>query len=403
MKPESATLHAVSGLLLMSALCVGGRFYVDGKPDATQVLPAKSAKAFEAAVEPKRSALPKPVVKPGDSSPLVSQLRAIQALATKIDRTKALLELTAGFKSEEDWRRAFAALGELAMRRGFGGWDVILSAWAESDPHAAMSYAIESKVGTNHVLDTWLSGDPDGALAFLESGEGKQEIEIWRNLIASTVSRLGGDLPRMERALRAIPEKERRMVAPYLRPVFTVPYETVKPWVAALDAWAKDTVVGMLLRSVPGVQAKLAVAADFPEQAGPEKYSSIYGAWMKENEAEAMAAFEAMEPGPMHKAALRAALMHFYSSARVGDALGLYKKWPAEVGQPFLSDLLLCERVEDAEVILEAIPLHQSESLRLNRYRAALSMWFEKEPEAVRKWLKENEVPEIIRKEWEGK
>ncbi|QJE98864.1 hypothetical protein [Luteolibacter luteus] len=404
MKPESATLYAVSGLLLLSALCVGGRIYVDEKGGAAALPPAKPAKALgDPAPEVARGALPKPMARPGDSSPLVSQLRAILALGTTIDRTKALLALTAGFKDPEDWRRALTALDELGVRRGFSGWDVIMYAWAESDPLTAMTYSIENKVGTDYVMEIWLSVDPDGALAYLESPEGKQEIQIWRNLVGSTMNRLGGDLPRLERLLKAIPENERRMVAPYLKTKFTAPYETLKPWVGSLDPWLKEAVVRMLMQGLPDMQQKLVVAADFPEQVGAQGQSMIYAAWMKENEAEAMAAFDAMEEGPSHKAALGAAMMHYYRSARLAEALELYKKWPEEVGQPFLSDLLLCERVEDAEVILASIPLHQSESLRLNRYRVALEMWFSKEPDAVRKWLAENEVPEIVRKEWDGK
>lgn len=403
MKPESATLYGVSGLLLLSALCVGGRHYVDSRPEPARAPTAKAVAMLPTDSGQGMNALLKPMTKPGDSSPLVGQMRAIHAMVTQVDRTKALLALMADFK-REDWKRAFAAIDELGIQRNFIGRDTILSGWTEVDPDAAMDWAIENKEAVANVLRTWLSNDPDGALGFLESEKGKRSIEMWRNLIASAVSGLGNDLPRLARAIRSIPEKERIMVGPYLKPDFKlVSHGTLKPWVEAWDPESKGWVVEILLRNLPGSEAKLALARDFPEYAGPEKYGPIYGAWMKENEAEALAAFAEMEPGPLHKAALFAAVGHMYSSGRLAEAFELYEKWPAEVGQPFLSELLLCERAENAELILGKIPLHDAESLRLNRYRVALEMWFQKEPDAARKWLKENELPEIVRKEWEGK
>lgn len=403
MRPESATLYAVSGLLLISVLCVGGRLYVNTQPAPGHASPGKPPKTFEPAADLVKSSLPKPVVRAGDSSPLVSQMRAIVALATSIDRTKALLELTAGFRREEDWKTALAVLEELSARRNPSLLDLILTAWTEADPQAAMNHAIESKSGMERVLAAWIASDPDGVLSYLASAEAKEKPEIWRTLVTTAGNLFGGDLPRLERLLKSIPEDERVRVLTYLKPKITAPLESIKPWVASLDPWMKDTVVRMLMQSQSDMKGRLAIAADFPEQIGPREQSLIYASWMKENEAEAMTAFEAMEPGPQHQAALGAAIMHYYQSARVKDALGLYQKWPEQVGQSFLSDLLLCERPEDAEVILAAIPLHQSESLRLNRYRVALEMWSQKDPEAARKWLEENEVPEIVRKEWEGK
>jgi hypothetical protein len=45
----------------------------------------------------------------------------------------------------------------------------------------------------------------------------------------------------------------------------------------------------------------------------------------------------------------------------------------------------------------------ENDSLRLPLYRCALELWFKEDPQAARKWLAENEVPEQVHREFEGK
>ena len=402
MKPETATVLTVTLLLAGSALCLGVRHAIDTPSESAWTPEDRIGGRARSVVEAgKTSGMEPPAAGPSGPEAMTKQLRSLLLTANDADRTRALLELVSRFETG-DWPLALEALAKIDIVLGSPGYDLILFAWTEADPEAAMAWATQKQIGY-YAIRAWIGKDPDAALAFLTSPASGDPSSQWSRM-ARAIEVLGDDLPRIAKLISATQGSQRLMLVQQARPNFgKISPETAKAWVDSLDPSLKDHGLNLLLTNLQGVEAKLALARDFPDEIGPEKYGSIYDAWMKSDEAAALASFESLEPGRLHRAALLGVAHGLCRNGKFPEAIALTKRWPEETTDLLLSDLMIGRGTKNAALVLGEIPRLKSESLRLDRYRHALEPWLKEDPEAAKKWLRENEVPEQIRKEFEGR
>ena len=333
---------------------------------------------------------------------MAERLHAILVAGRQADRTRALLELVKGFRSE-DWPRALEELDRLGLRRGTSAWDLIIAAWVECDPQAAMAWTIRDKGGmATTAFTAWMEGDIESALGYLESPQNREPIEVWRNLMRTASEQGVNELERLGRLLAAIPEEEMRMMQldPKLEKIAP---EEVRAWISTLDPKTRKQAIQLLKWSLKDLEAKLALAHDFPDEVGPEYYGAIHGKWMETDETAALASFETLEPGPVHQAALAGISMTLGRCGRFEEAFALTRRFPQEATHLLLTDLMNECDLDHPELVLQEIPRLEYEWSRLQRYRATLQLWLGRDPEAARRWMRENEIPVQVRRELEGK
>ncbi|WP_035607304.1 hypothetical protein [Haloferula sp. BvORR071] len=401
MKPETATALTVSLLLVGSALCVGARYTIDRQDTGISSPKDQAATLPKAPEDSRNTKAGRSATKPSDPQVLEQRLRAIFATSNEADGARAVLDLVAAFKGD-DWALALDTMKKIGASSGSAWYLLIISAWTESDPQAAMAWATANKM-ESYVLPAWLHKDPDAAIAFLKS---KDDLGSTPRVLgfARAMEALAGDLPRIREILMAVPERSGRMLVEQAHPRFSkIPADTFYAWADSFEGVRREQVMHLVLTNLEGADAKLAFARRFPDDIGPRNYGPIYQDWFKADEAAALKAFEDMEPGPMHEAALYAIANGLYMKGRLAEALALTRRWPEKISNGFLSDLLLGGDAKDSPLILAEIPRLQDGPLKVNRYQCALALWFQADPAAARKWLAENEVPEQVRKEFEGK
>lgn len=403
MKPQTATFTAVSLLLAASAVCVSVRHAADarnagasGNPDDLQTtIAAVEGPAGETSRD-------RPGGGKADAGTLAKQLRSVLATANRADRYRALLKRAERFEAA-DWPLALEALSSMGMVVGGGEHALLLSAWTDSDPAAAMAWAESQEAGSLVVMSAWIGKDPDAALAYLQSPDRNHDVR-WCLLTARAMGAFGEDLPRLTKLLTALPEKSRTMILQQGGPRLDgINPETRRAWIDSLEPSLRKPLLMTMLRNLPGVEAKLALAQAHPDDLGPETYGSIYSAWAKEDREDAVAALEEIEPGPMLRSAVCGTIFGLFESSHLAEAIELMKRYPDEMTDGFLGDMTIYSSDDKAELLLEVVPLIKNASLQVIRYREILSNWATKEPAAVRRWLGEHEVPHQVRKEFEGR
>lgn len=333
---------------------------------------------------------------------MAERLHAILVTGRPADRTRALLDLIQDFRSE-DWSQALEALDRFGLRRGTLAWDLIIAAWVESDPHTAMAWTIRDNGGmARTALTAWMEDDIESALVYLESPQSREPIEVWRFLMRTASEQGVNELPRLGRLLAAIPEEQMRMMqlSPRLE---NIPPERLKAWVTDLEPGVRKHAIQLLKWSLKTLEAKLALGRDFPDEVGAEYYGAIHGKWMETDEAAALASFETLELGPVHQAALAGISMELGRKGRFEEAFALTRRFPQEATHLLLTDLMNECDLDDPELVLQEIPRLEYEWSRLERYRATLQLWLDRDPEAARRWMSENEVPVQVRRDLEGK
>ncbi|MEM9080434.1 MAG: hypothetical protein AAGC74_07085 [Verrucomicrobiota bacterium] len=130
-----------------------------------------------------------------------------------IARTNALIALIDTLSPDdfENTVHAFRQLGITDERRA--EYALLLSAWAKTDPLAALTYAKENTGGTfarNTILATWASSNPDAALAWARDNFDGEEGEANPWLVGVIRGLAPNDLARATQLLESLPRSDAR-------------------------------------------------------------------------------------------------------------------------------------------------------------------------------------------------
>ena len=152
----------------------------------------------------------------------LARLEGIVRGENPLDRNRALLAFIDQL-APEDFQEAvehFRSLGITENR--FGEYSLLLSAWAKTDPLAALGYAREKTRGnfaTNTILTSWASIDPQSAIRWAEANHTGDEANPF---MAGVIRGIAGTDPELATSLlTSMPRSTERgealdAVLPYL-------------------------------------------------------------------------------------------------------------------------------------------------------------------------------------------
>ncbi|WP_035615770.1 hypothetical protein [Haloferula sp. BvORR071] len=431
MKARTTTIATVSLLLGMSALSIGTRRYMDAKTAGKDSNPPAQAKSpqLQSAVLP--TPLPeKTNTLPLEGDGLFKQLRALAAIGNEADRTLAVLELVSRFKPE-DWKRALSREAlQIVSKPGApeagGIQDLIVAAWTEVDPEAAMAWAHAAGFRGFMVTAAWIGKDPDATLDYFKKTFKNDNNGNVTHMVGKAIEALGDDLPRIARAIREIPEEWQDIATLHAQPKFkNLTMAEMRSFVDSLEPPLKTQGFHLLLGGLPGYEARLTLLHEFPELVQPWSYHPVYKEWVKSDLAGALQSVSHMEPGKPREAALDGVLaglareddlsMLFSTLRRFTDEIpekraagliaGAVPNENNRSGSLFIPDEL--EKPEtprpatrNAVIALAEVPRIQSEELQVRLYRHLISGWLVEDQAAAREWLGRNELPGELRKEF---
>jgi hypothetical protein len=398
MKTHLISAGTVISLLAASALCVGTRYTADQRRNETSAAsrakgPTKNAVDSGLAPAPREEAFRRQA----GPQTLASRLRSALATTNSSDRTRTLLAMTEGFTAE-DWPAVMAALVEIGMTAGGSDHQLLLAAWAEKNVDAAIAWAGNDVPATMVVMRAWLGRDPDAALSYLLSPEGKRTSE-WNLLMARVVEDLARDTSRLARTIGGLSERERRIALQQARPVFPAENaEAVGKWLEAFDPALRGELLALRMKGL-SFEGKTALAHAFPNDLGPRHFGALYQEWVAVDKEAASTALRAMGPGNIQKAAYNGVVIGLFQKQRMAEAVEAFRAYPEYASEQMLGELLLYFNVKDAELLMSLVPEIKNPDLKLARYRELLHEWLQADAPAARKWMEENEVPEQVRRE----
>lgn len=407
MKPARTTLLTISLLLAASTLCLGLRWQADARQRTAAR--AKEATAHPTAKPAPSAASPTPVPRapaplppPLDRESLLRQLRPLLASGSEFDRTREVLRLTSRF-TPADWPLAMEALAALDVMPDGPLEYLFLSAWVESSPEAAMAWASARPDGAGEslVIQLWTGKDSAEALAYLKSAAarlGKRAPQ----LVARAMQALpANDLSRIGEVLMSMPEDQLDRVSRLdLKDISST---QAKDWLESLEPSLQPRAFRLLIGSLPKAVDKLALAEQFPGMINTYLYYVLYQDWMKEDETAALAHYETLEPGPARQYALGGIARSLAPKGEIDLALSLIRGGPDDLSRSLFEDVIIAAYPTQPVKVLAVIPELENNDARVGYYRMVLSNWMKQDPQKARQWMEENELPELVRRELEGK
>lgn len=330
--------------------------------------------------------------KTGAPATAVERMQAALRSTDPLERSRAWLafldQIAPGeFESVTD---AFRAAGVDPSR--MGEYAMLLTAWAKTDPVAALEYAkanTGSPFARQTILATWATTDPDSALRWAEQnheGEGANPwmVGIIRGLAATDPDRatsLMGAMPRSQErgeALDAI-----------LPTILERGNQATRDWIAGIgDETLRDGAImraaERLAQSDPaGTAAWLAAN---PGEAANRRLDDVVSLWMQKDKDAAVGYYQNLPRGEARTNALRGLV----TSMAVNDpraAADFLERNSADTNDRVYQQFVWHSFGEAPDLAANYINRITDPDERSGTYRRMLDAWLRRDEAAARQWI----------------
>ncbi len=332
----------------------------------------------------------------------LARLEAIVRGENPLERNRALLAFLhqLGPGDFEEAVAHFRSLGITDSRNG--EYSLLLTAWAQADPLAALSYAKEHTSGgfaQDTILTSWASNDPEAAIRWAQTnhdGDGPNPYlpGIIRGLIQSDPTRateLLASMPRSEERGRGLD-----FILPHLLEQGS---DATRAWIAlltddALKNGAMMRVTDKLASLDPAGTASWLLAN--PGEASQRRMDDVYGMWAEKDQQAALSAFTSLPAGDLRSNALRGVV----GSVAAEDpqaAISLMNRYPNDVTDGVVQNFVWRTFGSDPATAATEIARMGNDGERDQMYRRTLNAWFDRDPVSAQAWIQINEIPDSVR------
>ena len=325
-----------------------------------------------------------------------------------LDRGRAMLSWIDSLAPEE-FEAAVDRFRNLGLTEArMGEYAMLLTAWAELDPTAALAYTTENTQGgmaTGTVLTAWASRDPESAIAWAKANhEGDDAnpymIGIIRGLAETNPTRateLLQDLPFSRERGKAL-----NAMMPHLMEMGA---EAAKGWIAGLtDDKLRDGAIARFAETM---------AKDDPEgtatwltanlgDASTRSVDEVYAEWAKKDMPTAKTSFEKLPAGDARSRALRG-LVTIEARENPQAAANLMNSYPADVDDRMVQHFIWNSFEKAPEVAVNQISKMKNGGRQNRMYERALDAWLDRDKQAAQKWMNSANLPESVMKSLAGK
>lgn len=332
----------------------------------------------------------------------LSHLEGIVRGENPLDRNRALLAFIDQL-APEDFQEAiehFRSLGITENR--FGEYSMLLSAWAKTDPLAALAYAKEKTRGgfaTSTILTTWASIDPQSAIRWAESNHTGDEANPY---MAGIIRGIAGTDPELATSLLTrMPRSTERgealdAVLPYL---LAKGNDAARAWIEnisdeALRSGAMQRVADRFAASDPAGTAAWLLAN--PSEATQRRMDDVYNIWARQDERAAMASLDSLPSGENRSNALRG-ILNSMAENDPAKAVSIMDRYPSDINDRVVGDFVWSSYRSNPSIAVDQIARMSNNGYRDHLYRRTLGSWLERDPAAATAWIRSNPVPEPVR------
>jgi hypothetical protein len=285
-----------------------------------------------------------------------------------------------------------------------GEYSLLLTAWAETDPTAALAYSVANTTGgfaTKTVLSAWANKDTEAAVRWAQAnhvagGPNPYMTGIIRGIAASDPTRATALLASMPRSVERAQGLD--SIMPHL---LKTGVETTRAWIAALTDDSLRN--GAMLRSAetlantdPAGTASWLIAN--PGEATQQQLDNVYSSWAKQDQQAAMASFSSLPAGEDRSNALRGVVTSV-ASKDPAAAVALMDRYPSDVTDLMVQNVVWQSFGSEPATAASQIPRISDERDRQQMYRRTLGAWSERDPAAAQAWMQSNPVPDSVKEE----
>lgn len=326
-----------------------------------------------------------------------AKLESIIRGENPLDRNRALLAYLdqLGPGEFEDAVAYFRSLGLTDSRTG--EYSLLLTAWAQADPLAALAFAKEN---TNNgftqdtILTTWATVDPEAALRWAQSqhtGDGPNPYlpGVIRGIAAM-------DPIRATELLASMPDgHERAKALEFILPqILLQGSAATREWIASisdesLKNGAMTHVAEKLAKEDPAGTVAWLLAN--PGEAAQRRIDDVYGTWAKTDPDAALMSFTSMPAGEARADALRG-VIDTVAAKSPKDAIALMDRYPQDVDSRVVQNFVDQTFKTDPVTAVSQIARVQDPKDQDKLYRNTLGDWLDKDPASAQAWIQANHI-----------
>ncbi|QTN32718.1 hypothetical protein HZ994_10360 [Akkermansiaceae bacterium] len=318
-----------------------------------------------------------------------------------LDRGRAMLAWIDSLAPDE-FESAVARFRSLGITDArMGEYAMLLTAWAQVDPTAALAYTTENTRGgmaTGTVLAAWASRDPESAIAWAEANHEGDEANPY---MAGIIRALAETNPtRATELLERMPfSSERGQALTAMIPHLTrMGPESARQWISALsDERLRDgataRIAEELAKTDPAGTASWLLSN--LGEASTRSVDEVFEEWAKKDKAAAMSSFASLPAGDARSRALRG-LVTIEARENPQAAAKLMDTYPADVDERMVYHFMWNSFDDAPAVALSQAPKITDERNRNRMYQRALGSWLERDQPAAQRWIDSANLPESV-------
>lgn len=320
-----------------------------------------------------------------------------------LDRSRAMLSWIDSLAPSE-FEAAVAKFRGLGItEERMGEYAMLLTAWAEVDPMAALAYTTAnttSGMATGTVLAAWASRDPESAIAWAEA---KHEGEEANPYMIGIIRSLATTNPtRATELLQALPFSSERGAAlqtmiPHL--LKNGP-DAAKAWIAGLsDPRLRDGATARfaeeMAKTDPATTASWLLSN--LGEASTRSVDEVFEQWAQTDKEAASTSFASLPQGAARTRALRG-LVTVEARTDPQAAAKLMNSHPADVDDRMVYHFIWNSFEKAPDVSANQIALIGDVDDRNRMYQRALGYWMENDQAAAQRWINSANLPESVLK-----
>ena len=332
----------------------------------------------------------------------LAKLESIVRGENPLERNRALMTLINSLApSEFEGAVAhFRSLGITDSRTG--EYALLLTAWAQADPLAAIIYAeknTSSGFAQDTILTSWASTDLDAAVRWAKSNHNGDEANPYLPGIIRGIAQ--SDPARATALLAGMPRSEERgkgldFVLPHLLERGAA---ATKEWISAItdDALRNGAMMRVteeLAATDPAGTASWLI--ENPGAATRRRMDNVYRSWADRDRSAALASFGKLPAGEIRSNALRGIV----STVAGGDpqaALALMDRYPSDVNDRMIQNFVWYSSGSDPAIAASQIARIGNEQQRDQMYRRMLGYWLDNDAASAQAWMASNPIPDAVR------
>jgi hypothetical protein len=331
----------------------------------------------------------------------IARLEAIIRGENPLDRTRALLAFIDKL-APGDFEAAVAHFRSLGITDDrMGEYSMLLTAWAQADPVAALAYATANTQGrfaSDTILTAWAKLDTEGAIAWAKNhhtGDGANPHlpGIIRGLIESSPSRATELLASMPRSV------ERGDGLDYILPhLWQQGPEAVKAWIESLSDpslrnGAMARAAEKLAEFDPAGTSDWLLANE--GSATNDELDNVYSTWSKADFDASVAAFESIPAGENRSNALRG-LIRNATTRSPQEGVALMDRYPNDVNDRVVQNFIWHSFEKDPATAVSQIYRMTNQPRQERMYRRALGAWIERDAKSAQAWIVNHQLPQAV-------